>query len=47
MVCNHPKMMFQNEKQMVEFVQQSVRNLHLIHAILGVGVSVCIFLLLK
>ena len=47
MVCNNPKMMFQNEKQMMEYVQQSVKNYTVIQVVLGVGLGVCIVLLLK
>ena len=47
MVCNNPKMMFQNEKQMMEYVQQSVKNFTVIQVVLGIGLGVCIVLLLK
>jgi hypothetical protein len=46
-VCNSPEMVFQNEKQMMRFIEQSIKSLNAVHVLLGIGFAVCLFLLLK
>ena len=46
-VCNKPKMIFENEKQMMEYIQQSVRSLNIIHVLLVIGLTVSIVWMMR